>query len=120
MSVRKTQVHPTHHDGFRPVIAMWAVVIALAGVFLCVFILMVHPRESLVRYVVRTTGFWVGALAFVGGTIVASVIDIRHKFTRCPTCGRLLVRSRIDYTRSYYRCRKCDMTWTCPCSKRGR
>ncbi len=114
------RVHPTHHDGYRPDRAVWGVVIGLAGVFLCVFVAMVHPRESLVRYVLRTTGLWLGALAFVGGTIVASVIETRHKFARCPTCGRLLLRSRIDYTRSYYRCRKCDVTWTCPCNKRGR
>ena len=115
----QTKVHPTHHQGFRPERAAWAVVIGLAGVFVCVFALMVPPRESAVRYALRATGFWGGALAFVGGTLFASAIDVHHRFTRCVTCGRLLVRRRIDYQKSYYPCRRCQVTWTCPCRKGG-
>jgi hypothetical protein len=117
----KTQTHPTHHDKYRPKRLFWGVGVGLAGVFGCVFLLMGDTGESPV--VIRGTrlmGLWIGALAFVGGTGLAVVTDIAHRFARCPSCGRLLLRRRIDYQRSYYPCRRCDVTWTCPCRKFAR
>jgi hypothetical protein len=116
----KTQTHPAHHDNYRPNRVFWSVGIALAGVFGCVFLAMVDTAEaSTVVRQAKVWGLWAGALAFVGGTLFAGVIDTAHRFTRCPSCRRLLLRSRIDYRQSYYPCRRCDVTWTCPCRKRG-
>jgi hypothetical protein len=116
----KTRTHPTHHQGFRPERAAWAVGIALAGVFVCVFALPMKTRESPLRFAVKASALWAGALAFAGGTIVGCAIEIRHRFTRCASCGRLLVRRRVDWQKSYYPCRRCQVTWTCPCRKGGR
>jgi hypothetical protein len=116
----KTRTHPTHHDNYHPNRLVWGVCIALAGVFGCVFLAMWDTAESpaLLRGI-KVVALWSGALAFVGGTAFAGAIDVRHKFARCPSCGRLRLRSRIDYRQSYYPCRRCDVTWTCPCRKGG-
>ena len=114
----QTRSHPTHHDNYRPNRLIWGVVIALAGVFGCVFLAMVDTVESpAVVHAAKVGALWAGAFAFLGGTVFAAVLDIRHRFARCPSCARLLRRSRIDYRRSYYPCRRCDVTWTCPCRK---
>src|SRR5262249_30415692 len=116
----KTRAHPTHHDHYRPGRLLWGVCVGLAGAFTCVFVAMVETEESsaLVHFA-KVSVLWAGALAFVGGTALACVTDIAHRFARCPSCSRLLLRSRIDYRNSYYPCRRCDVTWTCPCSKSG-
>src|SRR5262245_36042526 len=117
----KTRPHPTHHDKYRPNRALWGVIVGLAGVFGCVFLAMVDTAQSpAVMHLAKVFLLWSGALAFVGGTAVASITEIGHRFTRCPSCRRLLVRSRIDYQRSYYRCRRCGVMWTCPCAKMAR
>ena len=112
-----TRAHPTHHAAYRPQRAAWAVGIGLAAVFICVFGAMLNTRESAMRFALKASVLWTGALAFAGGTIVACVIEVGHRFARCASCRRLLVRTRIDYQRSYYRCRTCQVTWTCPCRK---
>ena len=114
----KTQRHPTHHDNYRAGRLFWAIGIALVGVFACVFLAMMDTTAAsdLVRLAKRSA-LWAGGLAFVGGTLYACVIDIAHRFTRCPSCGRRLLRSRIDYQQSYYPCRRCEVNWTCPCHK---
>jgi hypothetical protein len=114
----KTQAHPTHHDHYRPGRLLWGVGLGLAGAFACVFLAMVNTEESgAFVHGAKQLALWAGALAFVGGTALAGVTDVAHRFARCPSCARLLLRSRIDYRHSYYPCRRCDVTWTCPCSK---
>jgi hypothetical protein len=116
-SAMETRAHPTHHSHYRPGRTLWGAVVGLAGVFLCVFIAMVNPGGSRVLQVVRLSSLGAGALAFVGGTLLAAATEIPHGFARCPSCGRLLRRVRTDYRQSYYPCRRCDITWTCPCRK---
>jgi prolipoprotein diacylglyceryltransferase len=114
----KTRTHPTHHDNYRPGRLFWGVGVALCGVFGCVFLAMLDTEESpAFLHIAKVLALWAGGLAFVGGTVLAGVTDITHRFARCPSCGRLLLRSRIDYRQSYYPCRRCDVTWTCPCCK---
>jgi hypothetical protein len=113
----ETRGHPTHHSNYRPGRSLWGVLGALAGVFVCVFLAMVDAGGSRVLHVVKWSALWAGALAFVGGTVLAGITEIPHRFARCPACGRLLPRSRMDYQRSYYPCRRCAVTWTCPCHK---
>ena len=116
----KTQRHPTHHDNYRAGRLFVAIAIALVGVFASIFVATIDTTASsdLVRQARRWT-LWAGGLAFVGGTLYAIVIDIAHRFTRCPSCERRLMRSRIDYQQSYYPCRRCEVTWTCPCHKQA-
>jgi hypothetical protein len=93
-------------------------VIGLAGAFSCVFVAMANTEEApVVLHILKMSVLWAGALAFVGGTVVAGVTEIAHTFARCVSCGRLLRRSRIDFRQSYYPCRRCDVVWTCPCRK---
>jgi hypothetical protein len=113
----ETRTHPTHHDGYHPSRAMWGAGIGLAGVFLCVFVTMVDAGESRILHVLKASVLWAGALAFIGGTGLALLTEIPHRFARCVSCGRLLRRTRIDYQRSYYPCRRCKVRWTCPCRK---
>jgi hypothetical protein len=113
----ETRPHPTHHSHYHPGRAFWGVLVAVAGVFLGVFIAMVSPGESRVLAVLRFSSLGASALAFVGGALLATVTEIPHRWPRCPSCRRLLWRSRIDYRQSYYPCRRCDVTWTCPCCK---
>lgn len=114
----KTRAHPTHHDNYRPGRLLWGVGIGVAGVFACVFLAMFDTDDypGLVHGA-KVVALWLGALAFVGGTGVAAVTDVTHRFARCPSCARLLMRTRMDYQRSYYPCRRCEVTWTCPCRK---
>jgi hypothetical protein len=112
----KVRAHPTHHDKYRPARALWGVVVGLAGVFSCVFVLALDPGESGMLRSLRLWALLIGALAFLGGTLAAIVTEIPHRLARCPSCSRLRWRSRIDRQQSYYPCRKCDVTWTCPCS----
>jgi hypothetical protein len=111
------RAHPTHHSHYYPGRALWGVTVGLAGAFFCVFIAMVNPGASRAMQVVRLSSLGACALAFVGGTLLAVVTEIPHRWARCPSCGRLRGRSRIDYQRSYYPCRRCDVMWTCPCHK---
>src|SRR5262245_26809516 len=106
----QTRAHPTHHDNYRPRRALWGVVAGLAGVFACVFVAMVDTGGSSILHALKASVLWAGALAFVGGTALAFFTEIPHRFARCASCARLLMRSRIDFDRSYYRCRKCDVT----------
>jgi hypothetical protein len=112
-------VHPTHHDTYRPGRAFWGALVGVAGVFACIFIAMVNTGGSAVFHVLKVSALGTGALAFVGGTLLAVVTEVPHQFARCPSCGRLRWRSRIDYRQSYYPCRRCGVTWTCPCHKAG-
>jgi hypothetical protein len=117
----KTRPHPTHHANYRPSWLLWGVGIGLFGAFGCVFILMIDTEESsALVHGTQVVALWAGALAFVVGAAFAVAIEVGHRFTRCPSCARLLTRKRIDYERSYYPCRRCDVTWTCPCSKSAR
>lgn len=75
-----TRAHPTHHAAYRPQRAAWAVGIGLAGVFICVFGAMLNTRESVIRFALKASVLWTGALAFAGGTIVACVIEVGHRF----------------------------------------
>jgi len=113
-----TRNHPTHHDRYRPARAIWGVVVGLAGVFAVVFLAMWDTSESAdLVHGAKVVALWACALAFVAGTLLSGVTEIGHRFTRCPSCARLLVRRRIDFQHSYYPCRRCDVTWTCPCHK---
>ena len=96
---------------------MIGVMISLAGVFSCVFILMFDPGTSTVLRVLKTAALGAGALAFVGGFVLAATVELPHMFPRCPSCHRLLLRTRVDFTQSYYPCRTCGVKWTCPCHK---
>jgi hypothetical protein len=117
----KTHRHPTHHDHYYPNRTLWAVIVGVGGVFACVFVAMVDTAESAaVVRAIKVSALLAGALAFVGGTVVAGVTEIPHRFARCPSCERLLFRTRIDFSQSYYPCRRCDVTWTCPCHKAAR
>ena len=112
------RAHPTHHDNYRPGRLLWGVGVGLAGVFAAVFLAMVDTDDYPgVIHGAKVVALWLSGLAFVGGTALAAVTDVTHRFTRCPSCAKLLVRSRMDYQRSYYRCRRCDVTWTCSCHK---
>jgi hypothetical protein len=116
-SAMETRAHPTHHNRYRPHRTWWGVGIGLAGVFVSLFVAMVNTEGSTVLHVLKTSVLCAGALAFVGGTALAAFTEIAHMFTRCVSCGRLLPRSRIDVRQSYYPCRRCNVTWTCPCRK---
>jgi hypothetical protein len=113
----ETRAHPTHHSRYRPHRTAWGVGIGLAGVFSSVFVAMVETEGSPVLLVLKTSVLWAGALAFVGGTTLAVLTEIPHMFARCVSCGRLLRRARMDVRQSYYPCRRCNLTWTCPCRK---
>ena len=113
----ETRPHPTHHDDYRSGRTFAGVVAGVAGVFACVFILMVNPGASEALRVVKAAGLIAGALAFAGGVVLAAITEIPHLFARCPSCGRLRVRTRVDFTQSYYPCRRCGVRWTCPCRK---
>lgn len=89
--------------------------------FACVFLAMWDTAESpALVHSTKVVAVWVAALASVAGTVFACVLDIAHRFARCPSCGRLLLRRRVDFRNSYYPCRRCDVTWTCPCHKMAR
>jgi hypothetical protein len=113
----QTRPHPTHHDDYRPNRTFWGVVVGVAGVFLCVFVGMVNAEDAPALHALKASVSWAGALAFVGGTLLVLYTEIPHLIARCASCGRRLLRSRMDYRQSYYRCRKCDVTWTCSCSR---
>src|SRR5690242_15326201 len=88
-STMETRAHPTHHSHYRPKRTAWGVVVSVAGVFLCVFIAMVDSGGSRVLHVVKLLSLAAGALAFVGGTLLAAITELPHAFARCPSCGRL-------------------------------
>jgi hypothetical protein len=116
----KTRTHPTHHDNYRAGRVFWGVAIALVGLFGCVFLATMDTAgASNVGRLAKRWALWAGGLAFVAGSLYAAVIDIAHRFTRCPSCRRRILRSRIDYQQSYYPCRRCDVVWTCPCHKQA-
>ncbi len=103
------RAHPTHHANFKQGRLLWGVVAGIGGVFFCVFVAMIDPGASAVLRFVRTTALALGGLAFVGGTGVALVTDVGHRFARCTSCGRRIFRTRIDYRQSYYPCRRCGV-----------
>jgi hypothetical protein len=109
--------HPTHHANYNPYHAMWGVVVGLAGVFLGLLCLGLHPGESAALRVLETAVLGLAAVAFCGGVAFAAVKEGLHTITRCPQCQRRIFRSKTGYSATYYPCRRCGITWTCECHK---